>query len=187
MPFQAGDNDILKVMRRGYSREQYFDKVQLIREVIPHVSMTTDLIIGFPNETEEQFYKSVEILEKVRFDKVHASIYSERPGTIASRKYKDNIPVEEKKRRLQIILNIQEKICAERNQEFEDKEIEVLVEGEKAGRFYGRSRLDKLVYFDSKNSIIGQMIVVKIIESTPWSLVGKIIGTRIKSDLIYVN
>ncbi|MDP7193975.1 MAG: tRNA (N6-isopentenyl adenosine(37)-C2)-methylthiotransferase MiaB, partial [Dehalococcoidia bacterium] len=120
LPFQAGDDEILKVMRRGYSREEYFEKVDLIRETIPNVSMTTDLIIGFPDETESQFHKSVEVLEKIRFDKVHASIYSERPGTIASRKYRDNIPKEEKKRRMQVILNLQEKICLENNIKFED-------------------------------------------------------------------
>lgn len=186
LPFQAGDNEILKVMRRGYSREEYFDKVNLIKETIPNVSMTTDLIIGFPSETESQFYKSVEVLEKVRFDKVHASIYSERPGTIASRKHEDNIPIEEKKRRLQIILNLQEKICSENNLRFQDQDLEVLVEGEKNGKFFGRSRLDKLVYLDGDKSIIGQLIMVKILESSPWSLYGRNIGSKIQSDFINV-
>ena len=186
LPFQAGDNEILKVMRRGYSREEYFDKVNLIKETIPNVSMTTDLIIGFPSETESQFYKSVEVLEKVRFDKVHASIYSERPGTIASRKHEDNIPIEEKKRRLQIILNLQEKICSENNLRFQDQDLEVLVEGEKNGKFFGRSRLDKLVYLDGDKSIIGQLIMVKILESSPWSLYGRNIGSKIQSDFIKV-
>ena len=187
LPFQAGDDEILKVMRRGYSREEYFEKVDLIRETIPNVSMTTDLIIGFPDETESQFNKSVEVLEKVRFDKVHASIYSERPGTIASRKYRDNIPKEEKKRRLQIILNLQEKICLENNIKFEDQEIEVLVEGEKKGKLFGRSRLDKLVYFQGDKSIIGQMIMVRITNSSPWSLSGDNLGAKIQSDFINVN
>ena len=148
--------------------------------------MTTDLIIGFPSETESQFYKSVEVLEKVRFDKVHASIYSERPGTIASRKHEDNIPIEEKKRRLQIILNLQEKICSENNLRFQDQDLEVLVEGEKNGKFFGRSRLDKLVYLDGDKSIIGQLIMVKILESSPWSLYGRNIGSKIQSDFINV-
>ena len=187
LPFQAGDDEILKVMRRGYSREEYFEKVDLIRATIPNVSMTTDLIIGFPDETESQFNKSVEVLEKVRFDKVHASIYSERPGTIASRKYRDNIPKEEKKRRMQIILNLQEKICLENNIKFEDQEIEVLVEGEKKGKLFGRSRLDKLVYFQGDKSIIGQMIMVRITNSSPWSLSGDNLGVKIQSDFINVN
>ena len=187
LPFQAGDDEILKVMRRGYSREEYFEKVDLIRETIPNVSMTTDLIIGFPDETESQFHKSVEVLEKIRFDKVHASIYSERPGTIASRKYRDNIPKEEKKRRMQIILNLQEKICLENNIKFEDQELEVLVEGEKKGKLFGRSRLDKLVYFQGDKSIIGQMIMVRITNSSPWSLSGDNSGAKIQSDFINVN
>lgn len=187
LPFQAGDDEILKVMRRGYSREEYFEKVDLIRETIPNVSMTTDLIIGFPDETESQFHKSVEVLEKIRFDKVHASIYSERPGTIASRKYRDNIPKEEKKRRMQIILNLQEKICLENNIKFEDQELEVLVEGEKKGKLFGRSRLDKLVYFQGDKSIIGQMIMVRITNSSPWSLSGDNLGAKIQSDFINVN
>jgi tRNA-2-methylthio-N6-dimethylallyladenosine synthase len=187
LPFQAGDDEILKVMRRGYSREEYFEKVDLIRETIPNVSMTTDLIIGFPDETESQFNKSVEVLEKVRFDKVHASIYSERPGTIASRKYRDNIPKEEKKRRLQIILNLQEKICLENNIKFENQELEILVEGEKKGKLFGRSRLDKLVYLQGDKSIIGQMIMVRITDSSPWSLSGDNSGAKIQSDFINVN
>jgi len=187
LPFQAGDDEILKVMRRGYSREEYFEKVDLIRETIPNVSMTTDLIIGFPDETESQFHKSVEVLEKIRFDKVHASIYSERPGTIASRKYRDNIPKEEKKRRMQVILNLQEKICLENNIKFEDQELEVLVEGEKKGKLFGRSRLDKLVYFQGDKSIIGQMIMVRITNSSPWSLSGDNLGAKIQSDFINVN
>jgi tRNA-2-methylthio-N6-dimethylallyladenosine synthase len=187
LPFQAGDDEILKVMRRGYSREEYFEKVDLIRETIPNVSMTTDLIIGFPDETESQFNKSVEVLEKVRFDKVHASIYSERPDTIASRKYRDNIPKEEKKRRLQIILNLQEKICLENNIKFENQELEILVEGEKKGKLFGRSRLDKLVYLQGDKSIIGQMIMVRITDSSPWSLSGDNSGAKIQSDFINVN
>ena len=100
LPFQAGDNEVLERMRRGYTREEYIDKVAEIRETIPNVSMTTDLILGFPGETREQFMKSLEMIELIKFDKVHASIYSDRPGTIASRKMGDDVSRDEKKWRM---------------------------------------------------------------------------------------
>ena len=117
---------------------------------------------------------SVEVLEKVRFDKVHASIYSERPGTIASRKMVDDVDETVKKERLQIINDEQEKIVAGINAELKGEIQEILVEGRKKGKWFGRNRNDKLVFFDSENIKSGQMIDVKINETSPWYLEGSI-------------
>ena len=110
LPVQAGDDAILADMRRSYTRGQYLEKVQEVRETIPNVTLTTDLIVGFPAETEEQFSSSLEMLEMVRFDKVHAAAYSERPGTVASKRLPDDIERQEKKSRLASVNQLQERI-----------------------------------------------------------------------------
>lgn len=103
LPFQAGDNDILKKMNRKYTREDYLKLVKKIKKKIPNVKFSTDIIVGFPGETEEQFQKTVDIIKKVKFDLVYINKYSPRQGTLADKKYKDDIPWKEKKRRWGII------------------------------------------------------------------------------------
>ena len=187
LPFQAGNNDVLENMRRGYTREEYIDKVQEIRETIPNVSVTTDLIIGFPGETKSQFRDSLDIVERVRFDKVHASIYSDRPGTIASRKMGDDVSRDEKKRRMAEIVEVQKNISLELNTAFEGTSQIVLVENNSEGIFSGRSRLDKLVYIDGKDIEIGDFVEVTITEARTWSLTGQVqrkINNEIEGQLI---
>jgi len=187
LPFQAGNNDVLENMRRGYTREEYLDKVKEIRETIPNVSVTTDLIIGFPGETESQFRDSLDIVERVRFDKVHASIYSDRPGTIASRKMGDDVSRDEKKRRMAEIVEVQKNISLELNTAFEGTSQIVLVENNSEGIFSGRSRLDKLVYLDGKDIEIGDFVEVTITEARTWSLTGQVqrkINNEIEGQLI---
>ena len=173
LPFQAGDNEVLERMRRGYTREEYIDKVAEIRETIPNVSMTTDLILGFPGETREQFMKSLEMIELIKFDKVHASIYSDRPGTIASRKMGDDISRDEKKWRMAQIVEAQKKISHELNLKYIDTYQNVLIENFADNTFSGRSRLDKLVYLNGKDIEIGDFVEVKIKETRTWSLTGE--------------
>ncbi|MBM01776.1 MAG: tRNA (N6-isopentenyl adenosine(37)-C2)-methylthiotransferase MiaB [Chloroflexi bacterium] len=187
LPFQAGNNDVLENMRRGYTREEYLEKVQEIRETIPNVSVTTDLIIGFPGETKDQFKESVDIVERVRFDKVHASIYSDRPGTIASRKMGDDVGREEKKKRMAEIVELQKKISMELNSEYQGATQVVLVENNSDGVYSGRSRLDKLVYLDGEDIEIGDFVEVKITETRTWSLTGEVqkkINNEIEGQLI---
>jgi len=187
LPFQAGNNDVLENMRRGYTREEYLDKVKEIRETIPNVSVTTDLIIGFPGETKSQFRDSLDIVERVRFDKVHASIYSDRPGTIASRKMGDDVSRDEKKRRMAEIVEVQKNISLELNTAFEGTSQIVLVENNSEGIFSGRSRLDKLVYLDGKDIEIGDFVEVTITEARTWSLTGQVqrkINNEIEGQLI---
>ena len=175
LPFQAGDNNVLENMRRGYTRELYLDKVQEIRETIPNVSVTTDLIIGFPGETQEQFEQSKDIVEKVRFDKVHASIYSDRPGTIASRKMGDTVSKEEKKSRMAEIVSLQKRISLELNTEYKGTRQNVLVENSTDQGLSGRSRLDKLVYLKEFDIQIGDFVEVEIVDSRTWSLTGEVV------------
>ena len=173
LPFQAGDNEVLERMRRGYTREEYIDKVAEIRETIPNVSMTTDLILGFPGETREQFMKSLEMIELIKFDKVHASIYSDRPGTIASRKMGDDVSRDEKKWRMAQIVEAQKKISHELNLKYINTYQNVLIENFADNTFSGRSRLDKLVYLNGKDIEIGDFVEVRIKETRTWSLTGE--------------
>ena len=172
LPFQAGDDQVLADMRRGYTNAEYRDKIERIRERIPNVSLATDLIVGFCGETEGQFERTAELVRDIGFDKVHAAAYSTRPGTISARLMQDDVPETEKQRRLKVIEEIQESVSAGINARLMDTTQQVLVEGRRKGRWFGRNRNDKLVFFDSPDDLKGQMVDVNIERTSPWSLQG---------------
>ncbi|MCE2456991.1 MAG: tRNA (N6-isopentenyl adenosine(37)-C2)-methylthiotransferase MiaB [Dehalococcoidia bacterium] len=172
LPFQAGDDQVLADMRRGYTNAEYRDKIERIRERIPNVSLATDLIVGFCGETEGQFERTAELVRDIGFDKVHAAAYSTRPGTISARLMQDDVPEAEKHRRLKVIEEIQESVSAGINARLMDTTQQVLVEGRRKGRWFGRNRNDKLVFFDSPDDLKGQMVDVNIERTSPWSLQG---------------
>ncbi len=180
LPFQAGNDEVLAAMRRGYTNAQYRELVARIREAIPGVAMVTDLIVGFPGETEAQFEDTLAMVEDVRFDKVHAAMYSTRPNTFAERKLPDDVPHEEKRRRLQAIDAAQEAILADINTGYFGAPQEVLVDGRNKGRWQGRTRTDKLVFFDDPDDgapvALGDVLSVRITRTTPWSLQGRVRG-----------
>ena len=174
LPVQSGDDDILKAMRRGYTVERYRDLVHTIRRKIPHISLSTDVIVGFPGETEEQFEHSLSLVQEMRFDVVHVAAYSPRSGTIAWREYQDNIPAEVKKGRLDKIEEFQTAIASEINSQLQAKEMEVLAEGRKGGKWFGRTRSNKLVFFEDAGDWLGQLAIVDIQKTSPWSLGGQV-------------
>ncbi|MDH5781168.1 MAG: tRNA (N6-isopentenyl adenosine(37)-C2)-methylthiotransferase MiaB [Dehalococcoidia bacterium] len=174
LPIQSGDDDILKAMRRGYTVEQYRKLIRAIRYHIPQISLSTDIIVGFPGETEEQFEHTSSLLEEMRFDVVHVAAYSPRPGTIAGRKYEDNVPPEIKRKRLNKVEQLQANIAAELNSAYRGKTVEVLVEGEKRGKWHGRTRSDKIVFFENKDDCTGQLVEIRIEKTSPWALQGKV-------------
>ncbi|RLC70331.1 MAG: tRNA (N6-isopentenyl adenosine(37)-C2)-methylthiotransferase MiaB, partial [Chloroflexi bacterium] len=174
LPVQAGDDEILKAMRRGYTVEQYRELVHRVRKTIPGVALSTDVIVGFPGETEEQFQHTFELLRELRFDQVHVAAYSPRPGTIAARKLRDDVPHQEKMRRLKVLEKLQEQIAAEINSRLLGQEVEVLVEGRRGGRWYGRTRTNKLVFFDHETDLLGQLVQVRIEHASAWSLQGRL-------------
>ena len=176
LPFQAGDDQVLAEMRRGYTNEEYREKIDRIRDRIPNVSLATDLIVGFCGETEAQFEKTAELVRDIKFDKVHAAAYSTRPGTIAARLMDDDVPPAEKQRRLDTIEGIQEQVSAEINSKLMDTRQEVLVEGVRRGRWFGRNRNDKLVFFDSSDGLAGKLVDVRINRTGPWSLQGELMA-----------
>ena len=174
LPVQAGDNDILSAMRRGYTVEQYRELVHIIRRQVPEISLSTDMIVGFPGETEEQFERSLSLIEQMRFDVVHAAAYSPRPGTVAWREYQDDIPSEVKKKRLNRIEELQADMAGEINSRLQGKLVEVLVEGKKKGKWFGRTRSNKLVFFEDASGWPGQLAMVRIEKTSPWSLGGEV-------------
>ena len=178
LPFQAGDDDILQSMRRGYTNYEYRKIIDKIRCKVPGVSLSTDLIVGFCGETDQQFESTLQLVRDIKFDKVHSAAYSTRKGTIADRKMIDNIPEEIKKDRLRQINDEQEGISTKINSRVLGECHEVLVEGTKDGRWFGRNRNDKLVFFDSAETEKGDMTIVKIEETSPWFLQGSLYNTK---------
>ena len=178
LPFQAGDDDILQSMRRGYTNYEYRKIIDKIRCKVPGVSLSTDLIVGFCGETDQQFESTLQLVRDIKFDKVHSAAYSTRKGTIADRKMIDNVPEEIKKERLRQSNDEQEGISTEINSRVLGECHEVLVEGTKDGRWFGRNRNDKLVFFDSTETEKGDMTIVKIEETSPWFLQGSLYNTK---------
>ena len=175
LPVQSGDDDILKAMRREYTVERYKELVHIIRHKVPQISLSTDIIAGFPGETEEQFEHSLSLVQELRFDVIHVAAYSPRPGTIAWREYQDDIPAEVKKERLNKTEELQTAIASEINSQLRGKEVEILVEGKKGGKWFGRTRSNKLVFFEDADDWLGQLARIQIERTSPWSL-----GARLK-------
>jgi len=172
LPAQSGDNEILRAMRRGYTIEQYCELISRIRYAIPDVALSNDIIVGFPNESSDQFQRTFDFLEEHKFDTVHVAVYSPRPGTIASRKMEDNVPATEKQNRMQKIEELQERISIEKNSRLVGQTVEVLVEGRKGNKWQSRIRSDKLAFFSHDKNRLGELVQVKIDHAGPWSLQG---------------
>ena len=174
LPVQAGDDDILKTMRRGYNVKRYRELVHTIRRKVPQISLSTDIIVGFPGETEEQFERSLSLIKDMKFDVVHVAAYSPRPGTLAWREYQDNIPASVKKDRLNKIEELQAAVASDINLQLQGKEVEILVEGRKNVKWFGRTQSNKLVFFEDTGDWLGRLARIQIEKTSPWSLGGKV-------------
>ncbi len=174
VPIQSGDDEILRRMRRGYTVDDYRRLVARIRELIPGVSIATDIIVGFPGETEAQFQHTYDLLAELRLDKAHIARYSPRPQTVATRRFEDNVPREEKERRRRALDDLQSEILTEKNARYLGQTVEILVEGfqQRTGRWFGRTRTDRLVFFEAEGEWLGRLAPVTITWAGPWSLVG---------------
>ena len=181
LPFQAGSDEVLDNMRRGYTSDDYRRLVDKIRNTIPNVSMSTDVIVGFPGETNEQFQASLDLIRDTRFDKVHVAAYSTRPGTIAHRKMEDDVPAEEKKARVQAIEQLQESIATDINAGLAGQVTDVLVESRHRGQWQGRTRSNKLVFFSHETDVLGELVDVRIEKTSPWSLQGMVLDKVLSS------
>jgi tRNA-2-methylthio-N6-dimethylallyladenosine synthase len=168
---QSGDNKILKRMLRRYTVAQYKELVAKIRQRIPNVALATDVIVGFPGETEKQFMNTYDLLREVRFDVVHVAAYSPRPGTAANR-LPDDVPPQEKERRRKAVEELQKQIAREINALLLGQTVEVLVEERHKGKWRGRTRTNKLVFFEDEGDWLGKLAQVQITWAGPWSMQG---------------
>jgi len=178
VPAQAGDDGILLAMRRGYTNQQYRDLVAKLRDRIPGVSIATDIIVGFPGETEAAFQNTYDLLADLRLDVAHLARYSPRPGTYSARELADSVPAEEKMRRFRLLEDLQEGILRELNQPLLGTSVPVLFEYRLKGRWYGRTPTNRIVFTDSEEDLTGMERQVKIDWTGPWSLVGSLEPTQ---------
>lgn len=174
IPNQAGDDVVLERMKRGYTADQYRKLVQKIRARIPGVSIATDIIVGFPGETEEQFRNTYNLLAELKLDSVHLARYSARTGTVSERTLKDDVSEEEKWERFRAIENLQETVFREIHAAYLDKTVSVLFEEKMKNRWKGRTPNNKLVFADSDEDLLGQTRPVYIYWTGPWSMLGTV-------------
>ncbi len=189
VPIQAGDDAVLEAMKRGYTQQQYRDLVARIRERIPGVAIHTDIIVGFPGETEAQFMQTYRVLEDLRLDKAHLAMYSPRPKTVSERTMADDVPAGEKKRRLQVLDELQNRIISEINARFLGQTVEVLVEDEHRGKWRGRTPQNKLVFFQDNANWRGKIVEVEITWTGPYSMQARLPGSTAAApadDLIVI-
>jgi|YelNatPaOPRAMG01_1025707.scaffolds.fasta_scaffold00033_8 tRNA-2-methylthio-N6-dimethylallyladenosine synthase len=177
IPLQAGSDRILQKMGRGYTFKEYYNLIMKIREIIPHASFSTDIIVGFPGEEEEDFEKTKRAIEEIKFDTVNIAIYSKRPGTVAE-KFDDPVPYEKKKEWFNELENIQRKIILEKNEKLLGREEIILAEEvnpKNEEEISGRTQNYRIVFFKGSKNDIGKFFIVKITKAGLWSLKGEII------------
>lgn len=174
LPIQAGDDEVLRRMRRGYTVEKYRSIVHKIRARFPFSSIATDLIVGFPGESAEQFENSLQMLQEIKPDMTHVARYSPRPGTYSAEHMEETVSEKEKWERFRAVEKLQERITAAINEKYLNQRVNVLFEGQKKGRWYGRTPTNKLVFCDSNSSLLGQEEDVFISWTGPWSMIGNL-------------
>ena len=170
LPIQAGDDIVLENMKRGYTQGQFRNLVAKIREQIPNCSIATDIIVGFPGETEEQFMETYRVLADLKLDVAHLARYSVREGTVATRRMVDDVTDEEKMRRFRVLEDLQEKIVGEINQKYLGETVEVLFEEKVKNRWKGRTPTNKLVFVESVEDLHGKLLPVIVTWTGPWSM-----------------
>ncbi|GAB4464654.1 MAG: tRNA (N6-isopentenyl adenosine(37)-C2)-methylthiotransferase MiaB [Anaerolineales bacterium] len=170
VPIQAGDDEVLANMKRGYTQKDYRNLVDLIRKKIPGCSIATDIIVGFPGETEEQFMETYRVLSDLKLDVAHLARYSPREGTVATRRMVDDVTEEEKMRRFRMLEELQEQIVGEINKKYLGQSVEVLFEEKVKNRWKGRTPTNKLVFVESDEDLKGKILPVTVTWTGPWSM-----------------
>jgi tRNA-2-methylthio-N6-dimethylallyladenosine synthase len=181
LPVQSGADTVLHRMRRGYKRSEYVDRILRLREICPDVALSTDIIVGFPGETEEEFEATLEILRQMEYDDIFAFTYSARPHTVASKIYRDDVPEEVKKRRLRRVLELQNQISLRKNKRQIGKLLDIIVEGPsklRLDQMMGRTRTNKVVNFFAPQNLIGRTVQVIIAAASGNSLIGELTAAK---------
>jgi len=175
VPLQAGDDSVLENMKRGYTQQEYRDLVATIRERIPDCSIATDIIVGFPDETEEQFMETYRVLSDLKLDVAHLARYSPRANTVSDRRMDDSIPDKEKRRRFHMLEELQSQIVGEINAKLLGQQVEVLFEDKVKGRWKGRTPTNKLVFVESDDDLRGKIERVTVTWTGPWSMQARVL------------
>jgi tRNA-2-methylthio-N6-dimethylallyladenosine synthase len=174
VPVQAGDDEVLANMKRGYTTGQYRELIARIRSRIPDVAIHTDIIVGFSGETEAQFERTYDLLAELQLDKVHLARYSPRPNTVSERRMVDDVPDVEKDRRFHRLDDLQAQVCAGINSRWLGQTVQVLVEETHKGKWRGRTPQNKLVFFEDAADWKGKLADVEITWTGPWSMQGRL-------------
>jgi len=179
LPVQAGNNKVLDEMKRGYTREDYYALIERVRRICPDNTINTDIIVGFPGETDEEFMDTFDLIKELELDKVHLAKYSERPKTIAARKMEDNVSDDEKERRRLMIDELVDDILTRKNEQWMGEEVEVLVESQYKGKWRGRTPHNRLVFFASEEDMQGALVDIKITFTSPYSMRGDLVRVKV--------
>ncbi|MEL7236891.1 MAG: TRAM domain-containing protein, partial [Chloroflexota bacterium] len=171
----------------GYTADDYRRLVHRIREIIPDVAINTDIIVGFPGETDEQFMQTYYLLEELKLDKAHLARYSPRPNTVSDRRMEDDVPEDEKKRRHRMLEELQGRVVAEINERFLGQTIPVLVEEMHKGKWRGRTPHNKLVFFEAEGDWKGRVADVEITWTGPWSMQGRLPQKQTHDPLVLMQ
>jgi tRNA-2-methylthio-N6-dimethylallyladenosine synthase len=173
LPAQSGDDEVLKSMNRHYTIKDYKNKIKKLRKKIPHISISTDIIVGFPGETKKQFNNTAKLFRDVKYDMAYINKYSPRAGTVAA-KLKDNVSWDEKKRREKVLTEILKKTALENNKKLVGKETTVLINENRGKDYFGKNEHYKTIKVKSEKDILGKLVKVKITEAQPFTLKGEI-------------
>jgi tRNA-2-methylthio-N6-dimethylallyladenosine synthase len=181
LPVQSGADSVLLRMRRGYSRDKYLARMERLRKRCPNVALSTDIIVGFPDETDAEFADTLEMLKQVEYDEIFSFVYSPRPQTVSAKIYDDNVDDEIKKYRLQEVQNLQREISLRKNRERIGNVEEILVDGKsrlKSGQMMGRTRSNRIVNLTGEETLVGCLLPVRIVGASANSLLGEILTTE---------
>jgi tRNA-2-methylthio-N6-dimethylallyladenosine synthase len=187
LPVQSGADSVLSRMRRGYTRDEYLARINRLRKRCPNVALSTDIIVGFPGETDAEFANTLEMLKQVEYDEIFSFMYSPRPQTVSAKIYDDDVPDAIKKARLQEVQNLQKEIALRKNRASIGNVEEILVDGKsrlKNGQIMGRTRANRIVNLTGDETLVGSLLPVRIIGATANSLIGEELTAEHVSDFV---
>ena len=185
LPVQSGSDTVLGRMRRGYTRQEYLDRIQRLRQRCPEVALSTDIIVGFPGETDEEFDATLELLERVGYDEIYSFMYSPRPQTVSAKIYEDDVSSHVKKERLTKVQNFQREISLAKNRRRIGAIEEILVDGSsklKNGQIMGRTRNNRIVNVTSSENVVGQLLPIRITGASANSLLGEVLWDKCSAN-----
>jgi tRNA-2-methylthio-N6-dimethylallyladenosine synthase len=185
LPVQSGSDSVLLRMRRGYTRSEYLDRIDRLRQRCPEIALSTDIIVGFPGETDDDFERTLELLSQVEYDEIYSFMYSPRTQTVSAKLYNDDVLEEKKKERLKQVQRVQQEISLRKNKQKIGRIEEVLIDGHSRNKtqVMGRTRTNRIVNIIGRGNLIGEMVSARIIAATVNSLVGELAVRKTAAEI----